>query len=219
MEGAAQISRKKLHAMQPALYVVIDGANLIQHTARERMLVLTDEIDINRMVQRKELRKEDINIELLYNVLVFLQGTALNLAGLQRVFVRTLSNKLIALDPRLSVPKTFNDFSFMMWRFCKENLVKGQNGEKLLYYVKSDIGSLLPPDVPRYCAIVSSDRKIDKIDTIVQNPICIYLNLDVTQECRDEVMQRVLCVSNDALGCSTVAARVVREVEIAQKIW
>ena len=215
-----QISSKKLQGIKPALYLVIDGVNLIPHTAKQRMLVSSDEIDINRLEQRKELSRDEINIESLYTALVYLQGTALNLSGHQRVFIRTRERKVIALDPRLAIPPTFDAFSFMMWRFCRENLVKGEGGERLLYYVKSDIGESLPPGIPRICAVTSPDKKIAKLNEVIASDgVCLFVNLDTTQESQDELMQSTVCVSNDDLSCTAVLSRLVLAAEAAHGIW
>lgn len=218
--GIEQISSKKLQSMKPALYVVIDGVNLIPHTAKQRMLASSDEIDINRLEQRKELRREDINIESLYTSLLYLQGTALNLSGYQRVFLRTVTQKLIALDPRLDIPHTFDEFSFMMWRFCKEDLVKGPGGERLMYYVKSDIGASLPPGIPRVCAVCSRDKEIKKLEDVFHNnSVCLFIGIDAVTESHDELMQTVICLSNDNLSCTALLSRAVKAVEGARGIW
>ena len=95
------ISGKRLQSLPPALFLVIDGINIIRHEQLDHIICKTDYIEI----EAQHIDSSQINIEELYHILSYLQGTALNLAGLQRIFLRTLSQQVIMVDPRLRIPK------------------------------------------------------------------------------------------------------------------
>jgi rRNA pseudouridine-1189 N-methylase Emg1 (Nep1/Mra1 family) len=221
-EAVPKISSKKLQSLTPAIFIVIDRVNLIPHPGKPRMLCTSDDIDIAYLSQRSALVPEDINIELLYATLYYLQNTALNQAGLQRTFLRTSESppKLIAIDPRLQIPDTFESFMYMMHLFLKNQLVKGPGGERLMRFVKHDIGESIPPDVPRFCIYVDKDEPIVDVKTFVNKESGLfYVNIRPEQKCEDEVMEKIFCVSNDELSCGTAICRVVRAVEDVHGIW
>ncbi|KAK8885668.1 hypothetical protein M9Y10_041120 [Tritrichomonas musculus] len=213
------ISSKKLQSLSPLLYVVVDGANLMPHTSMPRMLLKTDKIELNYL----KLKPKQINIEELFHTLFYLQGTALNLAGLQRVFIRTVDLKLIRVDPRLSIPFVFNDFQQMMHIFSTDKLVKGSKENSIMMnFVKSDIGKMIPPGIPRYSLFINEDEeKISPITDIVTDdkPIVIYVHLNPQKQSADEIMEKTLCISNDNLNTGNVINRVVKEIEIKNNIW
>lgn len=207
------ISSKKLKSLQPLLYVIIDGANLVEHTSMPRMLVKTDTIEL----QYKKMNPAEINMEELFNTLLTIQGTALNLAGYQRVYIRTNTNLLIQLDPRLSIPFIFNDFLKMFYLFSKDGLVKSDDDATILMkYVKSDIGKFIPPGVPRYSLFIQpkEDKSTSLKDFIFpKTPIAVYVHLDPEQPSYDELMQNSYCISNDNLTSATILNKVVHEIE------
>ena len=210
------IPSKKLQSIQPALFLVIDGVNLLPHPSKPRMLALSDEIEINYMVLHKLGTAEDINMELLYNVLLYVQSTALNMSGQQRLFLRTRDKKLIAVDPRLDIPRTFDLFSEMMFHFLTKGLVRGPGGERLMYYANSDLGHVLPPGVRRIC--VFTDEKAP-VTVVQKGQKCVYLSVDGKWECQDELMSERNCISNDRLSCTTTAARVIANAELENDLW
>jgi rRNA pseudouridine-1189 N-methylase Emg1 (Nep1/Mra1 family) len=216
------ISSKKLQTIQPALLIIIDGAHLIVHPTKPRLLASTDSSAISQLAADRRFDVSTLNAESMHNTLLYLQGTALNLSGVQRVFIRTADSpsKLIAVDPRFETPLAFSDFARMMYCLVKDQLVSGAGGERLMKFVKSDVSNSIPPGIPR-CAIHihPNDNIVDPADFVSQNPLLIYVNLNPRVECTDEVIERRACLSNDALSCGMTAARVVRAVEKAHAIW
>jgi hypothetical protein len=69
-----------------------------------------------------------------------------------------------------------------------------------------------------------SDKKVciaddapvaDRATFVASGPILVYVNVDPTKQCADGRF----CLSNDRISCATLAARVIRAVEIAEEIW
>ena len=216
------ISSKKLKSIQPLLYVIIDGANLIHHTSMDQMLTKTDDIEIDYL----KLKKKQINIEELFHTLLFLQGTALNYSGLQRVYIRTVDLKIIQVDPRLIIPFIFKDFQQMMHLFTTEKLVKGEDGNSIMMkFVKSDIGKMIPPNIPRYSLYVNDEQPIVPIRDIVPlvgdktKPIAVYVHLNPKNQSADEILEKSFCVSNDNLSTENVFNRVIKYIETKNNIW
>jgi hypothetical protein len=87
-------------------------------------------------------------------------------------------------------------------------------------FVKSDIGLSLPPGIARYAVSISDDGPIADATAFVSGKPClVYVNLDPTKQCADEVIEGQFCLSTCMLSCATLVARVVRAVEAAHKIW
>ncbi|OHT00780.1 Suppressor Mra1 superfamily [Tritrichomonas foetus] len=211
------ISSKKLKSLQPLVYAIIDGANLMPHTSMPRMLTKTDTIELDYL----NLKTKQINIEELFHTLLFLQGTSLNLAGLQRVFIRTVDLKLIQVDPRLTIPFVFDDFQQMMHLFSKEGTVRSADGNStLMKFVKSDIGKMIPPGIPRFALYVDDEAEIVPVSDFAKDkPIAVYVHLNPKNQSVDELMEKAFCVSNDKLNTGNVMNRVIKHFEIQNNVW
>lgn len=217
------ISSKQLKSIVPSVYIIIDGANLIQHTSMPRMLCKTDDIEIDYL----KLKYSQINIEELFHTLLYLQGTALNLSGHQRIFIRTVDLKLIQIDQRMIIPPVFHDFRRMFYTFLNEGLIKAESGESILMkYVKNDIGNCVPPGLPRYSLYIKDEdeddeeTKITKVEEFTKNgPAVVYVHLNPENVSKDEVMQDYFCISNDHLSTASVLQRVIKSYEQQLNIW
>jgi hypothetical protein len=124
----------------------------------------------------------------LHNALLVLHETALNFAGRQRVFIHTDGDaNLIAVDPRLRVPPTFDAFTHTMQLLATDHLVAGFVGERLMRFVKSDIGLSLPPGIRRYAVCIADNALVaDPVTFVASGPILVYVNVDPTKQCADE---------------------------------
>jgi rRNA pseudouridine-1189 N-methylase Emg1 (Nep1/Mra1 family) len=219
-DGIPIIPSKKLKSLCPALYVIVDGANLTLHPQKRRLLCSSDSIEIDYLTREQHLDPSSLNIESLYNTLLYLQGTALNIAGVQRIFIRTDTDALISVDPRLNIPPLFEDFLTMMNTLVKNQLVVGPGGERLMKFVKSDVSLSLLPNVPHFAIYVKRDEPLVGPGTFVgQDPCCVFARLNPEEQSNDEVMQGRFCLSNDQIGCAGVISRVVRATEAVHEIW
>ena len=204
------ITSKKLKNIEPSLTIIIDGINLINHPNLNRLLLKTDKTEINLL----KIKEEELNIEELFKILSFIQGTALNLSGNQRVLLKTLDSKLIFIDPRLKIPETFGDFLLMMNRFKQDNLVYSiESNSVIMKYVKSELENSIPINTSRFCIYIGEDEIICPKNFIKNLPIAIYIGINPKNKSIDELIEKNICISNDNLSSETLIWRIIKEIE------
>ena len=214
-----QISSKQLKSTNPLLTVIIDGVKLYEHSTLERPLLIDDEDEF----EKQKITKNDIITEELYHIIYYLQNTALNLAGLQRVLLRTCDKQIISIDPRLKMPIIFDDYLKLMWRFMQDRRICSlEKDTEIMRFVKSDLSHTLPPGARRF-GIYVDRAEMDNIkkpsDFLHKEPTAVFIHLNPTQKPQDELMESTFCISTDNLAPVTAISRVVKEMETKAEIW
>lgn len=217
MNDAKIISSKQLKSITPLITFIIDGVKLYPHSKYPRPLLTTDEEEF----ESQKITKKDIITEELYHVLYFLQNSALNLSGQQRVLLRTEDKQVIFVDPRLKVPEVFDDYLAMLHLLMDDRRICSvEKGSEIMKFVKSDLSHSLPTGAKRICAYLSKTDKITSPnDFLGLEPTAVYIHLDPFTKSQDEVMLGSYCVSNDTLTPVTLASRLLKAVEQKAQIW
>ena len=217
IDNFKQISSKQLKSIPVVLSVVIDGVKLYPHSTLERPLLSCDEDEF----EKEKITKDDIITEDLYHILYYLQSTALNLSGQQRVYLRTCDKQIISIDPRLKMPQIFDQYLDMMWRLIQERRVLSLEKEtELVKFVKSDLAKSLPAGAVR-TAIYTGDEDVKAPSSFLkkERPNVIFIHLNPKTKPNDEFMEGTFCISNENLSAATAISRIVREMENKVGIW
>lgn len=112
----------------------------------------------------KIFSKEEIILnvrpDILHQCLLSLLDSPLNKGGRLLVYIRTLSNVLIEVNPQLSVPRSFKEFSSLMVNLLVKRKVLAVNGNTILMKViKNDIDKILPVGGKKYGLSVNGTQK------------------------------------------------------------
>lgn len=112
----------------------------------------------------KAFSKEEIvlNIrpDILHQCLLSLLDSPLNKSGRLLVYIRTTSNILIEVNPQLSVPRSFKEFSSLMVNLLVKRKVLAVNGNiPLMRIIKNDIEKVLPVGGKKYGLSVNGSQK------------------------------------------------------------
>ncbi|EAY07816.1 hypothetical protein TVAG_312150 [Trichomonas vaginalis G3] len=217
MNDAKVISSKQLKSITPLLTFIIDGVKLYPHSKYPRPLLVTDEEEF----ESQKITKKDIITEQLYHVLYFLQNTALNLSGQQRVLLRTEDKQVIFVDPRLKVPDVFDDYLAMLHLLMEDRRVCSvEKGSEIMKFVKSDLTHSIPTGAKRIAAYLSKTDSVTSPDEFLKaEPTAVYIHLDPTVQSYDEVLLGKYCVSNDILSAVTLASRILHSMESKANLW
>lgn len=116
-----------------------------------------------------EKLKKEISLfrpDIAHRCLLSLQDSPLNKAGLLRVYVHTMDNVLIEIDPSCRVisistqiPRTEKKFYALMAQVIEKLKVRAVNSSKtLLKVIKNPITDHIPADCPRVEKQTDSDR-------------------------------------------------------------
>ena len=214
-----QISSKQMKSITPLLTVIVDGVKLYEHSTKERPLLTSDEDEF----ETQKITKKDIITEELYHILYFLQNTALNLSGQQRVLLRTCDKQIISVDPRLKMPYIFDDYLKLMWRFMQDRRICSlEKDTELMKFIKSDLTKILPPGTRRFSIYVDKNEvnNIKKPSEFIhKQPTAIFIHLNPNEKPTDELMESTFCISSDNLTPVNAISRVVKEMETKAEIW
>lgn len=89
--------------------------------------------------------------DITHQALLTILDSPLNKAGkVKAVYVHTVKNALIQVNPKVRLPRTFKRFSGLMVQLLKKLSIRATNGpEKLLQVIKGPVSRHLPVGAPR----------------------------------------------------------------------
>ncbi|KAJ1610340.1 Mra1/NEP1 like protein [Cryptosporidium canis] len=102
----------------------------------------------------------NIRPDILHQCLLTLLDSPLNKCGRLLVYIRTTSNILIEVNPQLSVPRNFKEFSSLMVNLLVKRKVPSVNGNiTLMRIIKNDAEKILPIGGKKYGLSVNGHHK------------------------------------------------------------
>ncbi len=147
-------------------------------------------------------------------------GSPLNKEGLLRVFVHTINNQVITVNPESRLPRNYNRFIGLMEQLFEQQKVP-QEGEPLLVLEQKTLQQLLKQINPDHVLAFSTAGKPKTLQDAVfgfqpkTNPAVIigaFPHGHFT-EATLKLVDELVCVDPEMLDAWTVASRVVYEYE------
>lgn len=129
---------------------------------KEKISLVTPETHKKYITQKLKKDISDFRPDIVHRCLLMLQDSPLNKAGLLKVFIHTIDNVLIEVDPSLKVisshqvPRTETLFYALMAQILEKLKVRAVNSSKtLLKIVKNPITDHLPQDCLRVGSLLT----------------------------------------------------------------
>ncbi|KAH7647378.1 hypothetical protein FG379_003045 [Cryptosporidium bovis] len=145
------------------LFVVLDQACLELFEKKNKSLELLSGIDHqrNRIEEYYSSCKQNIfsKEELLLNIrpdivhqcLLALLDSPLNKSGKLLVYIRTTGNILIEINPQITIPRSFKEFSILMVNLLvKRKVIATEENIVLMQIIKNDLEKILPAGSKRF---------------------------------------------------------------------
>eukprot|EP01053_Blabericola_migrator_P007637 Blabericola_migrator_1__7636@NODE_38_length_17790_cov_195_231733_g34_i0_p7_GENE_NODE_38_length_17790_cov_195_231733_g34_i0NODE_38_length_17790_cov_195_231733_g34_i0_p7_ORF_typecomplete_len264_score59_99EMG1/PF03587_14/1e33_NODE_38_length_17790_cov_195_231733_g34_i01662917420 len=128
--------------------IVIEGACLeLVHTGHGQHELL-DGAKHRKILEKngRVVDPERQNPELVYSCVYALLESPLNKSGRLLIYIRTLENHLIEINPQLEIPKTYNEFQSLFGTLLLRRYVKGKKVPiTLMRMINNDLVTALPP--------------------------------------------------------------------------
>ena len=126
----------------------------------------------------KKLDKDPVDSrpDVAHQMLLMLQDSPLNKAGLLQVFLRTHAGVLIEVSPKVRIPRTYKRFAGLMVQLLHKLRIRAtENSETLLRVIKNPVTDHLPIGIRKFGTSVKGTL-VDAytfVDSLPNNePIC-----------------------------------------------
>ena len=156
------------------LYLILEHAN-IELTKSKKNLEIINSDDHVQMIKKMGKNLEDYRPDVLYQSLLFLFNSPLNLSGKLQVYIHTKENILIELNPKLKIPKTNKRFNALIAQCLNNMRIRAKNSSEILMkVVKNPVTNYLPLG----CKIISTNEKsrLIKLEEFLRNDLNLNEN-------------------------------------------
>eukprot|EP00474_Spongospora_subterranea_P009103 CRZ09561.1 hypothetical protein [Spongospora subterranea] len=155
--------------------------------------------------------------DIVHQVLMTLLDSPLNKAGHLKVYMHTVNNILIEINPEIRIPRTFKRFCGLMVQLLHKLKVRAVDGrEPLMKVIKNPVTAYLPIGAPRVGTSVTAD--VVNVDDWVSalpadEPIVFMFGSHAHGKCEVDWTDRCISVSKYPLSASTAVSRVLGAFE------
>ncbi|QOY42155.1 hypothetical protein cpbgf_4002840 [Cryptosporidium parvum] len=225
------------------VFILLDRAFLELYEKKDKSLELLNGIDHPKkkieeycsLYSSKIFSKEEmiLNIrpDILHQCLLSLLDSPLNKSGRLLVYIRTMSNVLIEVNPQLSVPRSFKEFSSLMVNLLVKRKITAVNGNtSLMRIVKNDIDKILPVGGKKYGLSLNGTQKniralINELysseDYKIRNSSVTFVvgavaYGDPIQSC--DFIEEIISISSYPLSAALCCSKICNEFEYLWKI-
>ena len=203
------------------LIVVLEKANLeIVKVGKSFELINCDD----HMTQIRKYRKDPAfcRPDITHQCLLMLFDSPLNRAGLLQVYIHTLNNILIEINPQTRFPRTFKRFANLMVQLLYKMSIKSNQGpDKLLRVIKNPITSHLPVGCRKIGTSFKADQIVapaDLVDPQSEDPVVVVIGAMAHGEAAVDYVEEVVSISNYPLSGALACTKVVSAFESAWNI-
>ncbi|KAH8584204.1 Mra1 NEP1 like protein [Cryptosporidium sp. chipmunk genotype I] len=225
------------------VFILLDRACLELYEKKDKSLELLNGIDHpKKKIEEyclshlsgtfsKEEMILNIRPDILHQCLLSLLDSPLNKSGRLLVYIRTMSNVLIEVNPQLSVPRSFREFSSLMVNLLVKRKVTAVNGNTtLMRVVKNDIEKILPVGGKKYGLSVNGAQKsirsllnevyLSEDSNMRKSPITFVIGAvaygDPIQSCN--FIEEIISISSYPLSAALCCSKICNEFEYLWKI-
>lgn len=200
------------------LIVILEKANLeIIKIGKTFELLNCDD----HMNQIRKYRKDPAfcRPDIVHQCLLMLFDSPLNRAGLLQVFVRTMNNISIEINPQTRFPRTFKRFANLMVQLLHRMSIKSSQGpEKLLRVIKNPITSHLPVGCKKIGTSFKAQNVVqpsDLVDQESEDPVVIVIGAMAHGDAVPDYVEQVVSISHYPLSGALACTKIVSAFESA----
>lgn len=119
----------------------------------------------NALMNCDDHPKSGARPDITHSCLLSLLDSPLNKAGMLQIYIHTMRNVLICVNPSVRIPRTFKRFAGLMVQLLHKLSIRSAGGERLLRVVSNPVTDHLPPDC--YKMALSYDAKVQKVSALM----------------------------------------------------
>lgn len=133
----------------------------------------------------RDRKLTDDRIDIVHQCLLALLDSPLNKSNHLKIYISTVDNTLIEINPKLKIPRSIHRFRGLLPALFEKRKIKTEDNEILLRIIKNPIDEHLPPDSLRI-GLSQQGVKLDKklISLNAERDFVVFLNAN--QSGKDE---------------------------------
>lgn len=204
------------------LIIVLENASLEQINIRggkNPKYTLLNSDDHRTYIKKNSRIVSECRPDIVHHCLLTILDSPLNKAGLIKVYVRTVKNVLIEIDPHTRIPRTFKRFSGLMTQLLHKLSIRSlESSKKLLKVIKNPISDHLPTNC--YKIAFSGNSKLVDLNQYSKKipdnvPIAVFIGAHAHGEDNwaDDIVQEKISISNYSLSAAVVCSKVTNAFE------
>lgn len=158
--------------------------------------------------------------DIVHQCLLMLFDSPLNRAGLLQVYIHTMNNILIEINPQTRFPRTFKRFASLMVQLLHKGSIKSSNGpEHLLRVIKNPVTSHLPIGCRKIGTSFKAEKIIKPAELInaesPDEPIVVVIGAMAHGEAAVDYTEEAVCISKYPLSGALACTKIVSAFEDA----
>jgi len=201
------------------LIVILEKANLEMVKVGKNFELLNCD-DHMKLIRKYKKDPAFCRPDITHQCLLMLFDSPLNRAGLLQVYIHTMNNILIEINPQTRFPRTFKRFANLMVQLLYKMTIRSSQGsEKLLRVIKNPITAHLPVG----CKKIGTSFKAEKVihpsslieDPKSEDPIVIVIGAMAHGDIAVDYTETSVSISNYPLSGALACTKIVSAFEEA----
>eukprot|EP00794_Sanderia_malayensis_P014420 gene14420-15927_t len=156
--------------------------------------------------------------DITHQCLLMLMDSPLNRAGLLQVYVHTMKNVLIEINPQTRIPRTFDRFCGLMVQLLHQLSIQASNGkQKLLKVIKNPITDHLPAGCKKVVMSFSAKKCVNPRECVPKDePIVMVVGAMAHGAVDIDYMEEQAAISQYPLSAALTCAKLCSAFE---EVW
>eukprot|EP01117_Protostelium_nocturnum_P001280 TRINITY_DN1158_c1_g2_i1.p1 TRINITY_DN1158_c1_g2~~TRINITY_DN1158_c1_g2_i1.p1 ORF type:complete len:271 (-),score=84.14 TRINITY_DN1158_c1_g2_i1:159-854(-) len=212
VEKTNSIARRKL-------IVVLEGCHLEIIKMKDNYELLNSDDHATYMKKkRKRDAPGDARPDIAHQCLMSLLDSPINKAGCLQVYIHTVDNVLIEVNPSIRIPRTFKRFAGLMVQLLHKMNIKSADGkERLLSVIKNPIEQHFPANSRRVGMEFSAEKLVEIGDYVEANfkdePVVFVIGGFSHGDVKVNYIEETISISSYGLSASVTCSKVCNAFE------
>lgn len=205
------------------LIVIIEQCSLELSKSKKYPEIINGDDHI-KIIKNMKRSPEDFRPDITHQCLLSLFDSPLNKVGLLQVFIRTVNNILIEINPKTRIPRTYKRFSGLFAQLLIKNKIKASDSNDILLkvvngtikeHIKKEIPIIFLTEKGRLVDIDSYAESLTKSDN---KNVCVVIGANAKGDINKliDYANDSVSISSYDLTSSVVCAKICTSFE---KIW
>eukprot|EP01119_Soliformovum_irregulare_P019710 TRINITY_DN6303_c0_g1_i2.p1 TRINITY_DN6303_c0_g1~~TRINITY_DN6303_c0_g1_i2.p1 ORF type:complete len:298 (-),score=73.11 TRINITY_DN6303_c0_g1_i2:450-1343(-) len=207
---------------QRRLIVVLEGANLETVKTREGFNLLNCD-DHAFLLRKQEKDANEARPDITHQCLLTLLDSPINKSGHLQIYIHTVHNVLIEVNPRIRIPRTFPRFSGLMVQLLQKLSIRSSEGaERLMRVIQNPVTKYFPTKCLKIGTEYDAKKLVDIQDYVQANfkgkdePVVFVIGAFAHGDVKADYLDETISFSSYPLSASVACGKVAFAFE---KLW
>lgn len=156
--------------------------------------------------------------DITHQCLLTILDSPLNKAGKVKIFIHTVENVLIEINPAIRMPRALNRFNGLMTQLLNKLKIRAVTGEILMKVVKNPVSMYLPPNIIKVLLSIDGN-KMEKCGLENERGYAFFVNAIAKGDDHCEGIELKMKVSDFGLSAAICCGKVCNMFEEIYSIF